>query len=107
MSSSTPALLKEEINRTVANEHSLAKWKLAISGVLGAAAFGLWKQGGTNYWMLIFIPYVCAYIDLYLYQDYLKIQVIARFLRECGDDPILQAYEMQCRGLREGHYFDL
>jgi hypothetical protein len=108
MSDSTPALLKEEINETVANEHSLAKWKLAISGLLGAAAFGLWKESGaTHYWLLIFIPYVCAYIDLYLYQDYLKIQVIARFLREHDEDPILQAYERECGGRRKDHVFDL
>lgn len=90
--------LKEEINKTNEAEHDLAKWKLVVTASLGAAAFGLFGAANrTNYWVLLVIPFVCAYIDLFKYQYELRILVIAQFLRENhGDTGILQRYELGC-----------
>ena len=102
-------LLKQEINTTAEAERDLAKWKLAVTAALGAAAFGL-AEHVPEYWLLLFVPFVCAYIDLYAYQMQLRILVIARFLREHAEgEPILQKYEEECQKLREPHQhvFDL
>ena len=102
MESSTPALLKGEINTTQEQEHDLAKWKLIATGVLGAAAFGLsGEQHVPNYWLLFFVPFVCAYVDLYDYQYRLRVLVIGKFLRDQESDPELQSYEKRCEALRQ------
>jgi hypothetical protein len=101
MDSSTPSLLKGEINTTQEQQHDLAKWKLAATAVLGAAAFGLsGEKQAPNYWLLFFVPFVCAYVDLYDYQYRLRVLVIARFLREQTTDTDLKAYEDACEALR-------
>jgi hypothetical protein len=101
-------LLKEEINKTQEAEHDLAKWKLGVTAALGSLAFGLTKDSNPNYWLLLFIPFVCAYIDLYAYQYQSRIAVIARFLRENpSDDPLLQTYEMACQEWRRQGIFSL
>jgi hypothetical protein len=96
-------LLKQEINDTQAAQHDLAKWKLLVTASLGAAAFGLVEKGDPERfrWLLLFIPFVCAYVDLYDYQYRLRVFVIARFLREMGSDPELKKYEQECQRVRE------
>ena len=104
------ALLKEEINKTQEAEHDLAKWKIAVVAALGAAGLGLGKESDPNKsWLLVLVPFVCAYIDLYAYQNSLRILVIARFLREYphGDDQILRDYEERCDTLRKQRVFSL
>lgn len=104
---STLILLKEEINKTQDAEHDLANWKLLVTATLGGAAFGI-TQSTPNYWLLLFVPFVCAYVDLYAYQYQLRIQAIAKFLRSQGkDDSILMAYEEECEVLRKKHIFSL
>lgn len=104
----TLTLLKEEINQTLDTEHDLAKWKLAATAVLGAAAFGLSKDGRAQYWLLLFIPFVCAYIDLFDYQYELRVRVIARFIRLHGDKKdLLQEYETECEQARQQRVFSL
>jgi uncharacterized membrane protein (GlpM family) len=101
------SLLKQEINKTMESEHDLAKWKLGVTAALGGAAFGLAKDN-PNYWLLLSVPFVCAYVDLYLYQYQLRIRVIARFLREkATSDLVLQEYEQRCQDLRDQHIFSL
>ena len=104
-------LLKEEINQASEKQHDLAKWKLGVTAALGAAAFGLAKDNNSpNYWLLLFVPFVCAYIDLYANQYQLRILVIARFLRTHPDkDAFLQQYEEECEQLRKTrqHTFSL
>ena len=98
------ALLKGEINKTQEAEHDLAKWKIAVVAVLGAAALAVGKEANLNKaWLLLFVPFVCAYIDLYSYQYSLRILVIAKFLREYpkGDDDVLRDYEIECADLRK------
>lgn len=107
VSSSSPGLLKEEINKTQDSEHDLAKWKLAVTAALGAAAFGLSKESSTSFWLLFFVPFACAYVDLYDYQYRLRVLEIAKFLRLQHDDPVLHAYEEHCSGVRKGRNFDL
>jgi hypothetical protein len=101
-------LLKQEINTTMEAEHDLAKWKLGVTAALGAAAFGLAKDR-PNYWLLLLVPFVCAYVDLYAYQYELRIRVIAQFLRghPAKGDELLQTYELECENWREQHVFSL
>jgi hypothetical protein len=106
----TLGLLKKEINQVSEMGHDLVKWKLGVTAALGVAAFGLTKDSNPNYWMLLLVPFVCAYIDLHAYQGQLRIQVIAWFLREHGErDPVLQKYEKECDRLRgpRQHFFSL
>jgi hypothetical protein len=101
------SVLKQEINQTMEDEHDLAKWKLIVTAALGAAAFGL-SKGPPTYWLLFFVPFVCAYVDLYHYQYELRILVIARFLRDYHKgDRALQAYEEKCEEMRERGVFSL
>jgi hypothetical protein len=103
-------LLKQEINATVAEGHDLAKWKLVVTAALGVAAFGLTEKNKPCYWVLLFVPFVCVYIDLYTYQMRLRVQVIAKFLREHPEgDAVLQKYELECQKLRgpHRHVFDV
>ncbi len=105
---STLGLLKEEINKTMEAEHDLAKWKLGVTAALGVAAFGLAKDSNPNYWLLLLIPFVCAYVDLYVYQYQVRIRVIARFLREHHEgDALMQEYERDCEHWRGQHLFSL
>jgi hypothetical protein len=105
---STLILLKEEINKTNEAEHDLAKWKLGVTAALGAAALGVGKDGSPPYWLLLSIPFVCAYVDLFVYQYELRIQVIARFLRNHGEgDATLQRYEQECEVERKDGVFSL
>jgi hypothetical protein len=105
---STLTLLKQEINATMDAQHDLAKWKLGVVAALGAAAFGLSKESPKSYWLLLFVPFVCAYIDLYAYQYGLRILVIARFLREHSEgDAMLQAYEKECEKWRSRGIYSL
>jgi len=101
-------LLKEEINATEEALHDLAKWKLGVTAALGAAAFGLAKDGSPNYRLVLLIPFVCAYVDLYAYQYDLRIRVLARFLTENpADGGLLKKYEDFCEGLRPKSVFSL
>ncbi len=105
---STLTLLKEEINKTLESEHDLAKWKLAVTAALGVTAFGLTKESVANPWLLLFVPFVCAYIDLYAYQYQSRIAVLAGFLRDHpGGDGFLQQYEERCDTLRGKGFFSL
>jgi hypothetical protein len=103
---STSTLLKQEINDTQAAQHDLAKWKLIVTAALGGAAFGFSNNNQPNLWLLLFIPFVCAYVDLYDYQYRLRVLVIAKFLREKSSDPVLKSYEEACERVRESRAGD-
>lgn len=101
-------LLKQEINQTQEDEHDLAKWKLIVTAALGAAALGAnplshATPSESQLWLLLLIPFVCAYIDLYDYQYRLRVLLIAQFIREQGQDSILTRYEAACDRLRQGN----
>jgi phosphorylase kinase alpha/beta subunit len=110
-------LLKEEINQTIESEHDFAKWKLIVAAGLGATALGLGQGSPRQTWLLLFIPFACAYIDLHLTQYQARILVLAQFIRRyhpaaTGDDvdTTLQDYEKyvdDLRRARKGHFFDL
>src|SRR5947209_12059355 len=121
----TLLLLKQEINQTMESEHDFAKWKLIVAAGLGGAALGLGKDN-PHYWLLFFVPFACAYIDLHLYQYQERIGVLARFIRNykppvaplpavsvppatpgTPPDTALQEYELTCHRLRGKHVFDL
>jgi hypothetical protein len=106
----TSHLLKEEINQTLDSLHDFAKWKLIVTSALAGAGFGL-TSGATSaphYSLLLFIPYACAYVDLNCYQYLIRITVLARCLREHGEDRLLHIYERECSALRKRYgVFDL
>jgi hypothetical protein len=106
--SKSSQMLKEEINKINDVGYDLAKWKLVVTAALGAAAIGLGsntKPGSDPHlnpsWLLLLIPFVCAYIDLHGYQNALRVLVISNFLsrHKAGDD-VLRAYEQHCASLR-------
>jgi hypothetical protein len=109
-------LLKQEINQTLESEHDFAKWKLIVTAALGGAAMGLDKSGSAHIWLLLLVPFACAYIDLHLSQYQARILVMAQFIRQYepsghGEDVdyTLPRYEKYCEQLRstQGHFFDL
>jgi phosphorylase kinase alpha/beta subunit len=109
-------LLKEEINQTLESEHDFAKWKLIVAAGLGATALGLGQGSTRQTWLLLFIPFACAYIDLHISQYQARILVLAQFIRRYyptatgyGGDTALQDYEKYVHQLRasKGHFFDL
>ena len=98
--------LKQEISSTLDSLHDFAKWKLIVTSALAAAALGLTagRSASPPYWLLLFVPYACAYVDLNTYQYVIRILVIARFLREHpGGYQALQEYEQYCEELRSKH----
>lgn len=110
------SLLKAEINQTLEAEHDFAKWKLIVTAALGGAALGLGKDNASQLWLLLLIPFACAYIDLHLSQYQARILVLAQFIRRYhagatvdDGDTVLQDYEKYCHELRSGkiHFFDL
>lgn len=105
-------LLKQEINQTLESEHDFAKWKLLVAAALGATALGLDKGGTPHYSLLLVIPFVCAYIDVHLYQYQARILVLAQFIRDYHPplalpDTVLQDYESWVAGFRTKRIFDL
>src|SRR5438034_6870926 len=96
-------LLKQEINQTLESEHDFAKWKLIVAAALGGVALGLDKSGSAHIWLLLLIPFACAYIDLHLSQYQARILVLAQFIRHYqasghGEDVdnTLSDYEKYC-----------
>ncbi len=101
-------LLKEEINKTNEQEHDLAKWKLGVTAALGVAAFGITKDSRSNHWLLLLVPFVCAYIDLYAYQYQVRIMALARFIRDHSEQGnLLPEYEWACKGWRKKRVYSL
>jgi hypothetical protein len=109
-------LLKQEINQTLESEHDFAKWKLIVVAALGGAALGPGKDAKPQAWILLFIPFACAFIDLHLSQYQARILVLAQFIRSYVPgggaavvDTTLRDYEEYCGSLRlqKKHIFDL
>ena len=109
-------LLKQEINQTLESEHDFAKWKLIVAAALGGTALGLDKSGSGHIWLLLLIPFACAYIDLHLSQYQSRVLVLATFIRRYQAsghredvDNTLPDYEKYCEQLRstKEHFFDL
>lgn len=103
-------LLKQEINDTFASVHDMVKWKLGVCAALGAAGLGLNTSGDKHhpyYLLLLLIPFVCTYTDLYTYQYQIRILVIAQFLRRQTTDAVLRDYELWCTTARKDGDFGL
>ena len=104
-------LLKEEINQTFRDQHDLAKWKLIATASIATAAIGLNSQASEAHkdilpWLFLFIPLVCAYVDMLAYQYQMRIMVLSnyictrKYVRGKYDDPTLVEYEKYCRKIR-------
>lgn len=105
----TTQLLKKEINQTIESLHDFAKWKLIVTAAIAAAALGLTGPNASPvYWLLLFIPLACAYVDLNCYQYQIRITVISRYLRQQSKDDTLEGYEQLAEQLRvDFKIFDL
>jgi len=103
----TASLLKQEINKTLDDLHDFAKWKLIAVSSLATAGLGLAQANSPNqtYWLLVFVPYACAYVDLNCYQYLLRILLIAKVLRRSQDERLLQDYEDECENYRHKGLF--
>jgi hypothetical protein len=99
--------LKEEIGKTLEDLHDFAKWKLIVVAALISTALGLLEpKRSFAPWLLVFVPYACAYVDLNCYQYLLRIFLISKVLRSHGDDsPLLSEYEKQCERYRKKGFF--
>jgi len=104
-----PTLLKEEINKTLDSLHDFSKWKLIVVSALAATATGLPGskiQTGPS-WLLVVVPFACAYVDLNSYQYLLRIFLIAKVLRQVEEDKVLRQYENECEKYRAQGYFSM
>jgi hypothetical protein len=100
----TSQLLKQETNLTLESLHDFAKWKLIVTATLAAAGMGLTPPvlpHSDSKWLLLLIPYTCAYVDLNCYQYLIRIIVLSRFLKEHQEDPLLQAFEQHAQDLHQ------
>ncbi len=103
-------LLKEEINHTHESLHDFAKWKLIIVSALWVTALGLGQseQPRSEYWLLLLVPFACAYVDLHGYQYVLRMFVISEALRSAeNSDMLIKRYEHLCEQRRHDGIFDL
>lgn len=96
----TGHLIKQETNFSLESLHDFAKWKLIVASGLAAAGLGLNGPQGKA-WLLLLIPYACAYIDLYSYQDLIRIIVVSQFFKNHSDDAILRAWEEHTQKLHK------
>ncbi len=96
-------IIKQETRFSVESLHDFAKWKLIVASALATVGLGLTStspQGKA--WALLLIPYACAYVDLYSYQDLIRIIVVSQFFLE-SEETTLRAWERHCRRLHEQH----
>lgn len=102
-----PDVLKQEINKTLEDLHDFAKWKLIVVSAIASTALGLVRSGDVlAAWLVAFVPYACAYVDLNCYQYLLRILLIAKVLRKnSADDALLNEYEEQCEKYRKKGLF--
>ena len=108
-------ILKEEINQTHGTIHNIAQWKIILVTSLAAVALGLTSssdlsQGPARFpalLLLLAVPFVCAYSDLFYYQNLLRILIIAQFIRTKTEDDTLHRYETFVADARRGGAFFL
>lgn len=86
--------LRDEILQSERSRSDLLKWKLGLTGVVGATGLGF--SGTTEFehanLVLCIIPLVCVYVDLLCLHLTLKMLVIGRFLASLeSSDPTLNA----------------
>jgi hypothetical protein len=99
--------LEAEIGQTLEDLHDFAKWKLIVVAALISTALGLLDpKRGVAPWLLVFVPYACAYVDLNCYQYLLRIFLISKVLRGRKDEsPLLCEYERECEVYRKKGFF--
>ncbi len=103
--------LRDEIVESQKTRADILKWKLIIVASLGGAGLGLTGQAkdaafGYAYLALMFIPFVCVYVDLLCRHNALRIEIIGAFLRSREADP-QYAYEQFVDSKRHLKAFDL
>src|SRR5215210_2085665 len=91
--------LREEILQSESVRTDLLKWKLALTGAIGAAGLGFAGSKELRHADLILcaIPPLCVYVDLLCLHLNLKMLVIGTFLRQwtaSGSEQGLRDYEL-------------
>jgi hypothetical protein len=98
----TTQLIKQETIFSLESSRDFAKWKLIVASGLAAAGLGLYSFKAAPS-LLLLIPFACAYVDLYSYQDLIRVTVVSRFFQEYKDDQLLAAWEEHCQKLHTDH----
>ncbi len=78
----------------------LEKWKIILIAVLGAVGLGVTKEESGHPVILALIPLVCAYVDVLVYHNGLRILVISQFLQDGHPDAFARHYEQFCQERR-------
>ena len=98
--------LRTEIVESQKARIDLLKWKIILIAALGGGGFGIAKEQGSAFPVLLgFIPLVCAYVDIVCVHNDLRMLLIAYFLRTGGAtgvplDKDAKAYEDLCEDQR-------
>lgn len=94
-------LLRNEILESEKAKTEYLKYKLIAVAALGSVGLGFGdKSSGqgaidTDY-LLLMIPWVCAYVDLLCYHNIVRILVIAKYLYD-NDDPYERHVFLLCK----------
>lgn len=91
-------ILKEETKLTLSDLHDFAKWKLTAAAALASIGLGLTRDHSqASLWLLVFIPYVCLFVDLNIYNYNLRLLVISKVIKEsCKANNLIRIYECTC-----------
>ncbi|MCI5160313.1 MAG: hypothetical protein D3906_18190 [Candidatus Electrothrix sp. AUS1_2] len=103
-------ILKEETKLTLSDLHDFAKWKLTAAAALASIGLGLKEtqvHSQVSLWLLVFIPYICLFVDLNIYNYNLRLLVISKVIKEsCKADNLIRIYESTCeKGCRRNGVF--
>jgi hypothetical protein len=98
--------LQAEIIEAQRQRADLIKWKVVLIAALGTVGLGLSATVVTSPWVLICVPFVCAYVDLMCMNLWLRIHVIGEFRRSCDHDDELHEYERFVGEVRQAYSFE-
>ena len=88
--------LRTEIIESQKFTVDLEKWKIILVAALGSVALGISNDFRVRPAVLALIPLVCAYVDMLVYHNGLRIMAISHFLQGTRDDEFAQRYEKFC-----------
>ncbi len=88
--------LRTEIVESQKFTVDLEKWKIILVAALGSVALGISNDFNVRPAVLALIPLVCAYVDVLVYHNGLRIMAISHFLQGTPGDEFAKRYEKFC-----------